>query len=81
MAQPLDLEEATPRRNGRKILVTGGASFIGSHLDDALVEGCVSTRVIDDPSSGRIGNIRDYIGDGTTVLRGADMNTENSPVD
>jgi UDP-glucose 4-epimerase len=39
---------------GRKVLVTGGASFIGSHLVDALLEHDVLVRVTDDLSSGKL---------------------------
>ncbi|NVM02408.1 MAG: SDR family NAD(P)-dependent oxidoreductase [Candidatus Helarchaeota archaeon] len=35
-----------------RVLVTGGAGFIGSHLVDALVKNGVTIRVIDDLSSG-----------------------------
>ena len=40
-----------------KILVTGGAGFIGSHLADRLLELGHSVRVIDNLSTGRIENL------------------------
>lgn len=40
--------------NGVSVLVTGGASFIGSHLVDRLVAKGAKVRVADDLSSGRI---------------------------
>lgn len=42
---------------GKKALVTGGASFIGSHLVEALVERGAEVRVVDNLSSGR----REYL--------------------
>jgi len=42
----------------RSVLVTGGASFIGSHLVDALVDRGAKVRVVDDLSSGRLDNIQ-----------------------
>ncbi|MFX0206156.1 MAG: GDP-mannose 4,6-dehydratase, partial [Candidatus Hodarchaeota archaeon] len=42
---------------GRNVLVTGGASFIGSHLVDKLVELEAFTRIADDLSSGRLENL------------------------
>ena len=47
---------------GKSVLVTGGASFIGSHLTDALVERGASVRVADNLSSGlqeNVGHHRD----------------------
>lgn len=41
----------------KNVLVTGGASFIGSHLVDALVEQGANVTVVDDLSSGVIGNL------------------------
>jgi UDP-glucose 4-epimerase len=41
----------------RKVLVTGGAGFIGSHLVDALVERDMQVRVIDNLSTGRLENL------------------------
>jgi UDP-glucose 4-epimerase len=40
-----------------KILVTGGAGFIGSHIADALVAEGHSLRVLDDLSSGSLGSV------------------------
>lgn len=45
--------------NGVKVLVTGGASFIGSHLVDRLVDRGAVVRVADDLSSGRLENLSD----------------------
>ncbi|MFI5048082.1 MAG: NAD-dependent epimerase/dehydratase family protein [Acidimicrobiia bacterium] len=42
-----------------KVLVTGGAGFIGSHLVDALVAAGHSTRVIDDLSTGSRADVHD----------------------
>jgi nucleoside-diphosphate-sugar epimerase len=48
--------------NGTKVLVTGGASFIGSHLTDKLVTLGAAVRVADDLSSGRMENLHQSIG-------------------
>ena len=42
---------------GRKVLVSGGASFIGSHLVDRLVALDAKVRVADDLSSGSLENL------------------------
>lgn len=44
-----------------KILVTGGASFIGSHLVDALVARGAQVRVVDNLSSGKLANLREHL--------------------
>lgn len=45
----------------RRVLVTGGASFIGSHLVDALVARGAKVRIVDDLSSGKLENIADHV--------------------
>lgn len=45
----------------RNVLVTGGASFIGSTLVDSLVAKGARVRVIDDLSSGKLENIADHV--------------------
>ncbi|MFC1416690.1 SDR family NAD(P)-dependent oxidoreductase [Streptacidiphilus cavernicola] len=45
----------------RNVLVTGGASFIGSHLTDLLVELGARVSVADDLSSGRRENLADQL--------------------
>jgi nucleoside-diphosphate-sugar epimerase len=57
--------------HGRKVLVTGGASFIGSHLVDALVERGALVRVVDNLSSGKLENLKSHLDDGRIeYLRG-----------
>lgn len=49
--------------NQRRVLVTGGASFIGSHLTERLVALGARVRVADDLSSGRLDNLAAVLGD------------------
>lgn len=42
---------------GKKVLVTGGASFIGSHLVDSLLRKGSVVKVADDFSSGKLSNL------------------------
>lgn len=58
---------------GRKVLITGGASFIGSHLVDALVEHGARVRVVDDLSSGRLENIDHHLKNGMVEFIRADL--------
>jgi NAD(P)-dependent dehydrogenase (short-subunit alcohol dehydrogenase family) len=41
----------------RRVLVTGGAGFIGSHLVDGLLDAGFSVGVIDNESTGSRGNV------------------------
>ena len=49
--------------NTTRCLVTGGASFIGSHLVEALLQRGANVRVADDLSSGRLSNLSAVIDD------------------
>jgi nucleoside-diphosphate-sugar epimerase len=48
-----------------KVLVTGGASFIGSTLTDALVDLGAKVRIVDNLSSGKLENIQHHVRAGT----------------
>jgi nucleoside-diphosphate-sugar epimerase len=55
------------------VLVTGGASFIGSHLVDALVARGARVRVVDDLSSGKRENIQQHLEAGRAEFCQADL--------
>ena len=58
---------------GRKVLVTGGASFIGSHLLDALVELGAQVRIVDNFSSGKLENIKAHLNNGKVEVCQGDL--------
>jgi nucleoside-diphosphate-sugar epimerase len=58
---------------GKSVLVTGGASFISSHLTDALVESGARVRIVDDLSSGGLENIQQHLVDGAVQFIHADL--------
>jgi nucleoside-diphosphate-sugar epimerase len=59
---------------GKTVLVTGGASFIGSTLSDHLIaRGVKKVRVVDDLTSGRLGNLRHHLGTGKMDFLEADL--------
>ncbi|MDQ7784928.1 MAG: SDR family oxidoreductase [Desulfomonilaceae bacterium] len=55
-----------PKKRGRFMLVTGGAGFIGSHIVEALVLRGDRVRVLDNFSTGKMGNL-EALGNGSLV--------------
>ncbi|MGA9882236.1 MAG: NAD-dependent epimerase/dehydratase family protein [Candidatus Acidiferrales bacterium] len=58
---------------GLDVLVTGGASFIGSTLVDALVERGAKVRIVDNLSSGKLENIERHVQSGLAEFMEADL--------
>jgi len=56
-----------------KVLVTGGASFIGSHIVDRLVNEGHDVRVIDNLSTGKLENIADHFRSGKVDFVNGDI--------
>ena len=52
-----------------RMLVTGGAGFIGSNIVDALIARGDNVVVVDDLSTGRESNLDDAIGKGAELVR------------
>jgi UDP-glucose 4-epimerase len=59
-----------------KVLVTGGAGFIGSHLVEALAPRVERVVVLDDLSTGRRENLEGFDGDGIDVVEGSTIDAE-----
>lgn len=55
------------------MLVTGGASFIGSHLVDAMLARGAKVTIIDDLTSGRLANVEDHLRKGRVKFIEADL--------
>ncbi|NQU25430.1 MAG: NAD-dependent epimerase/dehydratase family protein [Candidatus Nealsonbacteria bacterium] len=64
--------------DGCNVLVTGGASFIGSHLVDALIERGARVRVADNLSSGSLANLGRRPVDGSVEFIECDLREPNA---
>ena len=65
------------RLAGERVLVTGGAGFIGSHLVDALIDRGAVVTVLDDLSTGSERNLRHRKdGPGLRLVRGTVLDNE-----
>jgi UDP-glucose 4-epimerase len=51
------VEDPASAYQGRRVLVTGGAGFIGSHLTRSLLANGATVRVLDDLSTGKVENL------------------------
>jgi nucleoside-diphosphate-sugar epimerase len=58
---------------GKKVLVTGGASFIGSTLTDQLLARGAKVRIVDDLTSGHLDNLRQPLTRGEVDFIRADL--------
>ena len=56
-----------------RVLVTGGAGFIGSHLVEALADAGASVLVVDDFELGRPGHIKRAVSSGRATVLEADI--------
>jgi nucleoside-diphosphate-sugar epimerase len=57
----------------KNVLVTGGCSFIGSHLVSGLVKRGARVRVVDNLSNGKLANIQHWIDQGVVDFVHADL--------
>jgi nucleoside-diphosphate-sugar epimerase len=58
---------------GRRVLITGGSSFIGSTIADQLLARGAKVRVVDDLTSGRLENIQAHLSSGNVEFIRADL--------
>jgi nucleoside-diphosphate-sugar epimerase len=59
--------------SGKQLLVTGGASFIGSTLTDQLIARGAKVRIVDDLTSGTLENVRQHLESGKVDFLQADL--------
>ena len=53
-----------------RVLVTGGAGFIGSHLTDALLERGDEVTILDNLSTGKLENLKGALASGAALIEG-----------
>lgn len=65
----------------KKVLITGGASFIGSHLTEKIVEKAARVKIVDDLSSGKVSNIKGLIKSKSIEFTKADLRFSSAAKD
>lgn len=65
-------------RNNAKLLITGGAGFIGSHLVDSLMNRGYQIRVVDNLSSGKVNNIEPWLKKASFEFLGGDLKNQDT---
>jgi nucleoside-diphosphate-sugar epimerase len=73
LGEPKPLQERDMNWKHNRVLVTGGASFIGSALVDALLARGARLRVIDNLTSGKSENLAEALKQGVIEFREADL--------
>ena len=68
-------------RESKKVLVTGGAGFIGSHLVDALMNRGNNVVVLDNLSSGRLANLEGWLDNSSFKFVRGDLLEPNEVAD
>lgn len=58
--QSKSLEESLVKLQGKHVLVTGGAGFIGSNIVEFLLENDIKVSVLDNLATGRISNLEEF---------------------
>jgi len=58
MTMHMRIDKSDDRRSARRILITGGAGFIGSHLCDSLLRRGDAVICVDNLLTGRLSNVR-----------------------
>lgn len=66
---------------GKRVCVTGGLSFIGSHLSEALVKLGASVRIADNLSSGKRENVEHLLRTGQATLLEYDLRDRDCAMD
>ena len=61
----------------KRILVTGGAGFIGSHIVDSLIDKCEKVIVYDNFSTSMIENLKHIKNDNVEIVRGDILDFDN----
>ncbi len=57
----------------QKVIVTGGAGFIGSHLAEALLTKGYRVEILDNLSTGRMSNIKDFVKNPNLTYKNVDV--------